>query len=99
MEGIVQKGIIRRRGETRTIGRWQADLQSIVVETVEPELRSATDEILSRPQAIPVHGAERYEFAGVAEPVVETPSAIKYLALFALEMEERGFEVIPEEDE
>ena len=95
----MQKGIIRRRGETRTIGRWQADLQSIVVETVEPELRRVTNEILSRPQAIPVHAAERYEFAAVAEPVVETPSAIKYLALFALEMEERGFEVIPEEDD
>lgn len=93
----MQRGTVKRRGESRVIGHWQADLDSIVVETEEPELRKAADEILKRPQTIPIHGAEHYEFAGGAVPLVDTPSTIKFLALFALEMEERGFELEPEE--
>lgn len=93
----MQRGTVKRRGESRVIGHWQADLDSIVVETEEPELRKAADEILKRPQTIPIHAAEHYEFAGGAVPLVDTPSTIKFLALFALEMEERGFELEPEE--
>ncbi len=80
------------------IGRWRADIHSIVVETDDPELRRATDEILTTPQMIPVHSPERFEFAIQAETVVEPPSKIKYLALFALELEGRGFELEPEEE-
>jgi hypothetical protein len=93
----MQKGTIRRRGESEVIGRWQADSESIVVETEEPGLRRAADEILKRFQTIPIHAAEHYEFAGGAVPLVDTPSTIKFLALFALEMEERGFELEPED--
>ena len=94
----MQRGIIRRRGQTQVIGRWQADIHSIVVETDDPELRRTADAILNTPQAIPVHAPEHFEFAAQAEPVTEAPSKIKYLALFALELEERGFEVEPEEE-
>jgi hypothetical protein len=94
----VQSGTIRRRGEDRVIGRWHADVRSIAVETDDPGLKSASDEILRTPQRIPVHGAEHFEFAGQAEPVVDAPSTVKYLALFALELEERGFIVEPDEE-
>ena len=94
----MQRGIIRRRGQTQVIGRWQADLHSIVVETEDPELKKAAEAILKTPQTIPVHAPEHFEFAAQAEPVIEAPSKIKYLALFALELEERGFEVEPEEE-
>lgn len=95
----MQTGTIRKRGDPRILGRWRADLHSIVVETADQELRAITDEVLKRPLTIPVHGPERFEFAGQAEPMLETPSQIKFLALFALELEERGFEVESEEDE
>ncbi len=94
----MQKGNIRRRGNGQVIGRWRADVHSIVVETDDPELRRAADEILRTPQTIPVHAPEHLEFATQAEPVVDPPSKIKYLALFALELEERGFELEPEEE-
>lgn len=94
----MQQGSIRRRGEAEVIGRWRADVHSIVVETEDPDLRRVADEILKTPQAIPVHPPERFEFAAQAQPVFESPSTIKYLALFALELEERGFEIQPEED-
>lgn len=80
------------------IGHWQADLESIMVETEVPELRRAADEILKKPQTIPIHAPEHYEYAGGAVPLVETPSTIKFLALFALELEERGFELDPEDE-
>jgi hypothetical protein len=92
------QGTIRRRGTTATIGRWQADVQAITVETDDPDLRKAVDSVLATPQVIPVHGAERFEFAGPAAPIVRTPSTIRLLALFALELEARGFEVLPDED-
>ncbi len=94
----MQRGIIRSRGQTQVIGRWQADIHSIVVETDDPELRRAADEVLKTPQTIPVHAPEHFEFAAQAEPVTEAPTKIKYLALFALELEERGFEVEPDEE-
>ncbi len=94
----MQNGTIRRLGTSEVIGRWKADLHSIVVETQDPELRRAADEILKSPQAIPVHSAERWEFAGLAEPLIDTPSKIKFLALFALELEERGFQLQPDEE-
>jgi hypothetical protein len=97
-EGELQSGPIRKSGNHQIIGRWRADANSIVVETEDPELRKATDEILRTPQTIPVHPPERFEFAAQAEPVVDPPSKIKYLALFALELEERGFELEPEEE-
>ncbi len=94
----MQSGVIRRRGVDRVVGRWRADVRSIIVETDDPELRSASDAILRTPQRIPVHGAEHLEFATQAEPVLDAPSTVKYLALFALEMEERGFVVEPDEE-
>ena len=94
----MQKGFIRRRGTTQVIGRWQADLHSITIETDDPELRRVSDEVLGTPQTIPVHAPEHFDFAAQAMPVIEVPSKIKYLALFALELEERGFELEPDED-
>jgi len=94
----MQMGSIRKRGCNQTIGVWRADAMSIVVESEDQELRRATDEILGKPQTIPVHAAEHFEFVTEAEAVIESPSKIKYLALFALELEERGFELEPEEE-
>lgn len=94
----MQKGFIRRRGTTQVIGRWRADLHSITIETDDPELRRASDEVLGTPQSIPVHAPERLPGLSQAESVVEPPARIKYLALFALELEQRGFELEPEED-
>ena len=95
----MKKGIIRRRGSPDEIGRWRADLHSLVVETDDPELRRAADEILKTPQSIPVHAAERHAGLSYSEDVIESPAKLKYLALFALEMEERGFEVEPDEED
>lgn len=95
----MKKGIIRRRGSPDEIGRWRADLHSLVVETDDPELRRAADEILKTPQSIPVHAAERHAGVSYSEDVIESPAKLKYLALFALEMEERGFEVEPDEED
>jgi hypothetical protein len=97
-EGDVQRGVIRKRGSQRVIGHWRADVQSIVVETEDLALKGAAEEILRTPRTIPVHASERFEFATQAEPVIEAPSKIKYLALFALELEERGFELYPEDE-
>jgi hypothetical protein len=94
----MQQGDIRRRGSSQVIGRWRADLQSITVETDDPDLRMAADEVLGTPQAIPVHAPERLPGLSQAEPAVETPARIRYLALFALELEARGFELVPEEE-
>jgi hypothetical protein len=99
-EGMGMKtGIIRRRGRKEIIGTWRADQHSLVVETEDAELRRAADEILGTPQSIPVHASERHAGLSYSEDVVETPAKLKYLALFALEMEERGFEVEPDEEE
>ena len=95
----MQRGAIRRRGSRQVIGHWRADVHSIIVETEDPELRSTVDEVLKTPQTIPVHPPEHFEFAAPAVPVTEAPSTIKYLALFALELEERGFEIEPDEEE
>ena len=97
-EGDVQRGVIRKRGSHQVIGHWRADVQSIVVETEDPALKGAAEEILRTPRTIPVHASERFEFATQAEPVIEAPSKIKYLALFALELEQRGFELYPEDE-
>lgn len=94
----MQTGIIRRRGDRVVIGRWRADGSSIDVETQDPLLRSVSDRILHTSKTIPVHGAARFEFATSGEPLIEAPSTIKYLALFALELEEQGFEMEPDED-
>jgi len=95
----MKKGTIRRRGSPDEIGRWRADIHSLVVETEDPELRRAADEILKTPQSIPVHAADRHAGLSYSEDVVESPAKLKYLALFALEMEERGFEVDPDEED
>ena len=94
----MQRGAVRKRGMRRVIGHWRADARSIVVDTEDPDLRRAADEILGSPQTIPVHGPDRFEFVTQAEAVIEQPSRIKYLALFALELEARGFELEPEEE-
>jgi segregation and condensation protein B len=95
----MKTGLIRRRGKKEIIGTWRADAHSLVVETEDVELRRAADEILKTPQTIPVHAPEHYDGTSLAVPVVEAPAKLKYLALFALEMEERGFEVQPDEEE
>ena len=98
-EVVMKKGTIRRRGKKEVIGRWRADQQSLVVETEDAGLRKAADEILKTAQTIPVHAPEHYDGTSFAVPVVEAPAKLKYLALFALEMEERGFEVQPDEED
>jgi hypothetical protein len=95
----MKTGTIRRRGKREVIGTWRADQHSLVVETEDAELRRTADEILKTPQAIPVHAPEHYDGTSLAVPVVEAPAKLKYLALFALEMEERGFEVEPDEED
>jgi hypothetical protein len=96
----MKKGTIRRKGKgAEVIGTWRADQQSLVVETEDVELRRAADEILKTAQTIPVHAPEHYDGTSFSVPVVEAPAKLKYLALFALEMEERGFEVQPDEEE
>jgi hypothetical protein len=95
----MQRGTIRKKGSGGVIGRWRADERAIMVDTDEPDLKRAAAEVLGQAQAIPVHGPEHHEFVGQAEPLVERPSTIKFLALFALEMEERGYEVEPAEEE
>ncbi len=94
----MQRGTIRRKGSAQVIGRWQADERAIRVDTDEPELKRVAEEILGQKQTIPVHEPGRHEFVGQAEPLVTKLSGVKFLALFALEMEERGFEVEPEEE-
>jgi hypothetical protein len=98
-EAAMKKGTIRRRGSPEVIGRWRADLHSLVVETDDGELRRVADEILKTPQSIPVHASERHAGLSYSVDAVEPPAKLKYLALFALEMEERGFEVEPDEDD
>jgi hypothetical protein len=93
----MQTGIIRRRRDSLVVGRWRADARAIVVETADLELRTASDEILETPQSIPVHAADHYAFAAQAERTLEAPSTIKYLALFALGLEERGYDLEPDE--
>jgi hypothetical protein len=95
----MKKGIIRRRGSAHVIGRWRADHSTLVVETEYRDLRVAADEVLKTPQSIPVHAPERHAGLSYSEDVIESPAKLKYLALFALEMEERGFEVEPDEEE
>ena len=95
----MKKGTIRRRGKPGVVGQWRADAHSLVVETEDAELRKAADEILKTPQTIPVHAPEHYDGTSFSVPVVEPPAKLKYLALFAMEMEERGFEVQPDEEE
>jgi hypothetical protein len=94
----MERGTIRRRGSATTIGTWIADTEGIMVNTDEAGVREAADAVLTTPQVIPVHAAERFEFAGAADVIVRSPSAIQLLALFALEMEARGFEVLPDDE-
>ena len=94
----MSRGVVKRRGGSLVIGRWIADRQSITVQTDDPALRSASDQILKTAQPIPVHGADRFEFPTQAERQIEAPATIKYLALFALELEALGYVVEPEEE-
>lgn len=93
----MQTGVIRRQDDSSVLGRWRADAGSIVVDTDDAALRSASDQILRTPQRIPIHGPERQEFATRGETLIEAPSTIKYLALFALELEQRGYVLEPDE--
>ena len=93
----MQKGVIRRRDSSCVLGRWRADAHCIISDTNDPTLRSACDQILHTPQRIPIHGPERREFATQGVSLTEAPSTIKYLALFALELERRGFVLEPDE--
>ncbi|MFQ5882446.1 MAG: hypothetical protein ACE5I9_08235 [Candidatus Methylomirabilales bacterium] len=95
----MKKGTVRRRGNPQVIGQWRADIHSIVVKTEDAELRRAADEILNTPQTIPIHAPERYAGVSFSEDVIEPPAKLKYLALFAMELEERGFELEPDEDD
>lgn len=94
----MQTGAIRRRDDSCVLGRWRADAGSIVVETNDPTLRRVSDRILQTPQCIPIHGAERREFATHGDTLAAAPSAIRYLALFALELEQCGFVLEPDEE-
>jgi len=94
----MESGSVRRSGSAAPIGTWTADARGITVTTDDPGLRAAADSVLTTPQLIPVHAAERFEFAGHAAPSVRTPSTIQLLALFALEMEARGFDIVPDEE-
>lgn len=94
----MQRGVIRRRSDHAVVGRWMADLEAIRVETDDPSLQGAADEVLGTVHTIPVHPPKHFEVAGPGDAVREAPSRIKYLALFAMEMEERGFTVEPEEE-
>jgi hypothetical protein len=94
----MQQGTIHRAGQAEAVGWWRADTQSLTIRTDDAELRRAADEILGRPQAIPVHGAENFQFAVEAVPTVERPSTIRHLALVALELEARGFTMEPDEE-
>jgi hypothetical protein len=94
----MQTGVIRRRDSFCILGRWRADAGSIAVETNDPALRHVSDQILQTPQRIPIHGAERQEFATHGESLTEAPSTIRYLALFALELEQHGFVLEPDEE-
>ena len=94
----MQTGVVRSRDSSCVLGRWYADAGSIVVETKDPALRHVSDQILQTPQRIPIHSAERLEFVTDGESLTEAPSAIRYLALFALEMEQRGFVLEPDEE-
>ena len=94
----MESGTVRRIGSAATIGIWMADTRGITVTTDDPDLREAADSVLTMPQVIPVHAAERFEFAGQAAPMVRTPATIQLLVLFALEMEARGFEVLSDEE-
>ena len=80
------------------IGRWEATLNGITVETDDPELRRAADRVLSSPILIPHKPPDRFMAAGPEEAAYEPPAKLKYLALFALEMEAQGFEIEPEYD-
>jgi hypothetical protein len=93
----MQTGVIRRREGCCVLGRWCADPGSIVVETNDPAIQSVSDQILHTPQRLPIHGAECWGFATCGESLTEAPSAIRYLALFALEFEQRGFVLEPDE--
>ncbi len=92
------KGIIRRRMDPALIGQWEATRNGITVETDDPELRRAADQVLSTPILIPHKPPERFVPAGPEEAAYEPLAKLKYLALFALEMEARGFEIEPEYD-
>lgn len=94
----MQTGIIRREEDGPVVGRWRADVHSIAVDTEDPVLRAASDAILRTPQAIPVHGSAHFEFATEGEPQIAAPSSVKYLALFALELEARGLVMEPDEE-
>ena len=94
----MQTGVVRSRDSSCVLGRWYADAGSIVVETKVPALRHVSDQILQTPQCIPVHGADRLEFATHGESLTETPSTIRYLALFALELEQHGFVLEPDDE-
>ncbi len=85
------EGTIHRSGQSQVLGRWRADVASLQIETDDPELKRVADEILTHPQAVPVHGAEHFEFAAEGVPAVERPASVKYLALVALELEGHGF--------
>ena len=92
------KGIISRRADRAPIGRWEATLTSLTVETDDPALRRAADQVLSIPFLIPQKPPTHFVAAGPEDAAHEPPNRLKYLALFALEMEAQGFEVEPEYD-
>ena len=92
-------GVIRRRGSAGVVGTWRADVRSLTVETDDPDLRRAADEVLSTPQMIPQKPDQEWVRSGRETSTYEPPSSQRYLILFALEMESRGYEVEPAEDE
>ncbi len=92
-------GVIRKQGGSAVVGTWHADNRSLTVGTEDPDLRRAADEVLSTPQMIPQKPEQEWVHSGRGTSTYEPPASQKYLILFALEMESRGYEVEPAEDD
>jgi hypothetical protein len=90
--------VIRKQGSSTLVGTWRADARSLTVETDDPDLRRVADEVLATPQVIPQKPPEKWVPAGRDDAAYEPPASQKYLILFALELESRGYTVEPGED-
>ena len=84
-------GVFRRKGEPAVIGTWRADLNSLTVDTVDPDARQTAHKILTTPILIPQHPAEKFVPADDATAAFEPPAKQKYLLLFMSEMEAAGY--------
>ncbi len=86
-------GVIRRQGRAEVVGTWRTGLDSLTVETADPDLRRTADRVLTTPMLIPHHPAEKWVPAGAETAAFEPPAKQKYLLLFMTEMESAGYEL------